>query len=1095
LYNVRRLLSGCALLAALVVVPAQGSAQAPGDKRFERWRHFMEERESPGAGSLGVRLQAARRDLLNRFIRAGAPARASTLEVAWEPIGPVGISDFTRSTGRIATIALHPEDPDIIYIGGAQGGVWRTDDGGLSWRPLTDSECSLAMGSVVIDPVDPNIVYAGTGEQHFSADSYYGCGILRSTDGGDTWVRFAPELTRRRVGRIVIDRTTAGSTTTTKLFAATGAGLLRSLDSGANWVKVADGTVTDVAIDPANPMRVWAAVRGSGLIKSTDGGGVFTGLNVFPAGVDVLRVHLAFAPSSPSRIYAAAEDTERGLRLSRSDNSGLTWQQLSATNATCSNQCWYDMALAVDARDPDRVFFGSIRPYRSNDAGVTFTRIGNGAHADQHFIISDPQTPNRVYIANDGGVYRSDDDGSTVQSINNNLALTQFYGGISLHPTSTTTTLGGTQDNGTLLRAAPNVRWDRVVGGDGGFTAIDPTSPNVMYMETQWTGGGGPIKRVDGVARRMVNGIDQSEEALFIPPIAMDPYEPQTLYFGASKLYRTTDAAESWEPLARPDGSPGSSNGRIRSIAAAFSDGNTVYYGTSGRVFVTRNGGVSFSDASNGLPSRSITDLAIHPTDPDVAWAVASGFGSGHVFRTEDGGQSWVDVSGDLPDLPTNAIVLDPTDPEIAYLGTDLGVFAGGAGGSWSWFGEGFPMVAVFDLAVETSTGRLVAGTHGRGMFEVPIAAPLQLVMRPRPPVVDTVAVSGPARPDSLRVGVLGAGWPQAAWTAQVAGNAGWLQIDQPNGQGRDFLRWSTNAVGLPPGLYEDEIVVRLTGSGEEARVPVRIQAFFLVEVQVDRDRTGVSLSVDSVKVFDDSVLVALSGTVLDTTRWVASTGNSTWLELQTVGGASGDVLSWQRNPAGLGEGVFTDSIVVSVEGYPTMRAVVVDTLALLGPLAVQASNPPQAGVSVTGVAVPVADSVAVDFSGFLADDAVWSVANEGSPWFSFVTSQGVGDGFVRWTRTAAGLPAGDQIETMRLTVEGYPELDLEITDTFRVLPALTPDAVGDMLLQGTGLSEDQSRVVDQFGNRDGVVNLGDFLAWLQTCAQSPSACASGGAP
>ena len=794
-------------------------------------------------------------------------------------------------------MAIHPTQPGTLFVGGAQAGVWKSTNGGQSWIPLTDDQCSLAMGSIALDPVDPQIIYAGTGEQHFSGDSYYGCGVLRSTDGGASWERLDAVSFLRpngwggaKMSRVVVDPVTAGSTSGTRVYAATDLGFFVSDDSGQTWSSTRVGIVTDLVVDPDNPQRLYIALHSEGVERSTDGGGVWESLDI-GASLELMgRVNLAISRSSPRTLYAAAANrqTSELLGIFRTDDWGGQWRALTASGASCGRQCWYDLALAVAPDDPERVYFGGVGPFRSLDGGESFHSIRHGIHVDQHYILPDPDEPLRVWVTNDGGIYRTDNGGETWTSLNTNLSMTQFYAGIPLHPTDASVVMGGTQDNGTVLyKGTP--AWSLLFGGDGGYTAINPVEPNVRYGETQWSsGGGGPRRSTGGGFVVSRNGIDTDESAAFIPPLVMDPYEPTVLYFGTERVYRTSDGGDLWEPIS-PVLNPG---GYATTLAPARPNGRVLYAGTNlGSVHVTEDGGETWRDASAGLPNRVITDFAVHPHDARVAYVTVSGFGSGHVFLTDDGGQTWSDVSGFLPDMPVNAVLIDPGDPSFVYLGTDLGVYAGVPPLGWQPLGDGFPMVAVFDLAVEPGAGHLVAATHGRGMFSLPLQAPLEVTVRP-PPQGDTVYLAEPTRSGEARVGVYGTGWSQAVWTASGASSA-WLEIGTATGMGRSTLTWSVDASQLPVGLHRDSIVVAVDGAAEPARVAIG----FLLEPS---DTLQVVGSPELVEVPEgwndpvaDSITVVVRGPTADGKVWAAEHGSSTWLTLSSDDGTDGDVLRW----------------------------------------------------------------------------------------------------------------------------------------------------------------------------------------------------------
>ena len=726
-----------AALPAVVAHATDINSINSNDKRLLRWKYFNDPRAYPlatiptGAYQRAVSYYEQKWGLQNR------PAdKPNALDVsAWTAIGPAPIGTNPTTSGRINSIVVDPTNPSVIYLAAATGGVWKSTDGGVSWVAKTDAQCSLAMGSVVLDPVNPSIVYAGTGEQNFSADSFYGCGVLRSSDGGNTWTRlgggiFSTATGGATISRVIVDPSGAGTLTASKVFAATSFGLYRSADSGQTWTNTLNGIITDLAIDPVNSNTLYAAVGSifgaaeNGVYKSVDNGVTWTKLaGGFPA-ANVGRVVLSVAPSASSTIYAAAQNSTNFqlLGIFKSTDSGATWAQLTATGASCGNQCWYDIHVTASPASANTVFFGGVNFYKSTDGGATFNVIGqaDGVHVDHHAFAFQPGTPSTAYAGSDGGIWKSTDSGDSWASLNANLSITQFYGGASLHPTDAATVMGGTQDNGTLLTTGP-IAWTQVLGGDGGYTAIDFTDPTTRYAETQWQPGQGFIgpRRSDagGAFNQKLTGIDINDRGQFIAPIAMSPSDSQTLYFGTFRIYRTTNKAENWTAIS-PDLTTG---GTITAIAQAKTTAQVIYVGASdGSLQVTQNGGTTWTASNAGLPNRTVKWIAVDPTNAATAFVVFSGFGTGHVFKTTNSGTSWINISSDLPDVPVNSIVLDPAAPTTKiYVGTDLGVMGTTNGGtSWQPFNNGMPNVPVFDLVFNQTTNTLVAATHGRGMFK-----------------------------------------------------------------------------------------------------------------------------------------------------------------------------------------------------------------------------------------------------------------------------------------------------------------------------------------------------------------------------------------
>lgn len=874
-------------VAAAVLVLAWSpalAAQEPGTSEKPRLRleYFEQQRAYPRSRIPAGALQRAQHELRARWpaelVRRPLRSLSANTTDAWRALGPAPL--LNRDAGRISSIAIHPDNGDVIYIGAAQGGVWRTNDGGASWTPLTDAECSLAMGSIALDPVDPRILYAGTGELHFSGDSYYGCGVLRSADAGETWTQlgasvFDTDAGGARISRVLVDPVSAGSTTATTVYVASNFGVFRSTDSGATWTPVLAGIATDMVMSPADPRTLYVAIgsvtasAGNGVFRSTDGGVSWTRLDGgFPTS-DVGRISLAIAPSAPATLYAAVQNGFQTPRASgdgqllgiwKSTDAGGTWTKLQATNASCGTQCWYDLVIAVHPQDPDRVLFGGVFLYRSVNGGASFNNIVAGTHVDQHAIAFHPANPTTVFVGNDGGIYRSNNGGSGWVSINGDLQITQFYAGVSLHPSSAESVLAGTQDNGTLEFAGAR-EWPQVLGGDGGFTAIDFLDPNVAYAETQWT----PNSNFSGPRRRdapgmfselKVSGINLGDRALFIPPLVMDRSDPHVLYFGTFRLYRTSDRGEAWSPIS--DALSRTATGSISAIAPAAADARTVYVGTSdGHLFVTVDGGASWTLRNSGLPDRYVTDITVDARNQANVIASVSGFGTGHVFRTTNAGLSWQNISGDLPDLPVNAVLIDPSLGELIYIGTDLGVFRSHDGGeTWIPFNDGMPNVAVFDLTYSPASGLLVAATHGRGMFGYTPVRAARLVL-----TQDSLSFT--ALGDTARLTVAGfdaQGQPignvVAAWTTQDAAIAvvdGGLVRAVGNGSTRIIASLAGSADTA--FVHVRQNVVAVTGLADTASLVVGEARRFEAQA-VDRNGSAVAGELLTWTSSDTTVLV-----------------------------------------------------------------------------------------------------------------------------------------------------------------------------------------------------------------------------------------------
>ncbi|HJQ10341.1 MAG TPA: hypothetical protein VJ840_04850 [Gemmatimonadaceae bacterium] len=731
-----------ALCCAVCALPAVGQENEHDREDVQaREEYFWAQRSFPSSErpyELMQRAMAAasaqRQGRFNVMLSAMVPG-------GWRSIGPTGVFMYDNGyfssgpmldAGRLTAVA--PTTNGTIYIGTASGGVWRSSAGG-AWVPLTDNQCNLSVGAVTVDAADPNVVYAGTGEYN---TNHWGCGILRSTDGGTTWTQLGATSFRVTLNgvpngsasfsRIVVSRPPGGTVSNTVIIGATNVGVYRSIDGGATWSIVLRGATAGLV---AHPTRAGVLFAGNsdnftpgtrGLYVSSDNGATWSQRPAIPTNAeDIQRIELAISPAAPDKVIALVGGRNRkfvGLFV-WNDVAG-TWETLPAAGLyTQENrgdfgaQTNYDLALAVDPRDANRIYMAGVRAFRSTDGGATFAPIGMEIHCDWHSIVIDPVNPDILYAGTDGGAFVSTDAGNNWTSRSAGLAIAQYYPGISASPNGSVV-MGGSQDNGTHLFTGSNV-WNGLLGGDGGYTAINPADPSIRYLETQWGAFGPDLWRIQGTSyTRRINGIVADDRHAFIPPYVIDPVVPTRLYFGSHRLYKTSDEGANWLPVS---GDLTRGDGFITAIAVAKADPNTIYVGASdGQLSVTRDGGATFTTLVNGLPTRWITSIAVDPTDATHALLTVSGFTTGHAFETKNAGLLWTDISGGLIDAPANAIAFVPGIGLM--IGTDVGVFQTSAPGTaWSAAPPGIPNAIVYDLIYVAGANMVLAGTYGRGMF------------------------------------------------------------------------------------------------------------------------------------------------------------------------------------------------------------------------------------------------------------------------------------------------------------------------------------------------------------------------------------------
>lgn len=669
------------------------------------------------------------------------------------PLGPAPTRDFgTPFTGRVSAVACHPTDPNTYYVGGADGGVWRTTDGGANWTPLTDDMPTTATGAIVIDPVNPDTIYVGTGEANYANHSRHGLGIFKSTDGGDTWTQLAEAtFAGRTFSKMAINpqnpqilfAAVARAGGFPALAAAKGhpgaagpTGIFRSADGGHTWTHLLNGLPdlpgSDVAINPQDPNVVYAAIGEifgdvqNGVYKSTDGGDTWTQLGGgLPQAGTVGRVSVALAPSNPDRLYAmytyACTDTGAyayTLNGYRSDDGGATWTSFSLSGLQASYG-WFLSIISVHPTKPDQAYFGGVNLRRTENGGGNFAGV-TPPHVDMHAI--DWDAAGRMLVGDDGGVHRSDDEGSNWVALNDGLGLIQFYAGISTNPADPDFVLGGTQDNGSSIRPNDSQIWRQVFGGDGGWTQSDITDINHFIVEYQGTGNIFQTFNGGNYFTNTRDGIVSGDRNCFLPPYLIFPEDPTKMLYATHRVYRTTISGLDWTPISGDltSGSPYA----IRALALSPANSDIVYAATNdGRVQRSTDGGETFTLIAEDVPGwpRVTREVCPDPVDPNTVYLAVANYGTDQVRRSTDAGQTWQTLDGDLPDVPVNVLAVDARPPvPVIYAGAEDGLYRSiNDGVSWTRYAEQLPHTPVIDLRLETERGRIVVGTQGRGAWSV----------------------------------------------------------------------------------------------------------------------------------------------------------------------------------------------------------------------------------------------------------------------------------------------------------------------------------------------------------------------------------------
>ena len=649
-------------------------------------------------------------------------------------------------SGRITSIVVDPNHSNIIYIGAAQGGVWKTTDFGDTWTPKSDNEVSLAIGALAID--SRNNLYAATGEGNFAIDSYYGNGILKSTNGGDNWTPIGSNTFRQaRFCRLAINPSTPAT-----IFAASSNGLYRSTNSGGIWQQMTSGLplnafATDVVINPTTPDTAYAAFWGDGIYKTTNANAANQPTwnklsSILPSTGSFTRIALGISRSSSNTLYAliaGLPNPNRNLsylinQFYHTTNGGSLWNRITLPSGNIGGQGFYNLNVAVDPTTPDIVYLSAKSLWKATRNTMTnawtITDIGSAIHADNHAFAFDPTNHLIIYACNDGGIYKSRNGGMNwIDSINKGLCISQCEF-MEQHPVSDAIVLVGTQDNGTeQFRNSPVFYHSD--DGDGGFVAIDPNQPNnVLHtyysVSLSRSTQGGKYNSWQDV----VNGL--SGDSLFYPPFSLDQSNSNNIAFGTTTVFLdSAQGTDGWNTsIILPNLLTGVDPPEVVSaINYVNTNPGLIYTATNyGKVFrLTKTGSTWIATAIHALPlptQRWIWDIQTLPNDNNTFIVVMSGFGTPHIWRgnfiPNSGTTTWTDISGTgLPDIPVNALAIEPSSPNTMYVGTDIGVFQTTNGGmTWTPFSQGLPNCAVFDMRIHMPTRLLRVATHGRGIWE-----------------------------------------------------------------------------------------------------------------------------------------------------------------------------------------------------------------------------------------------------------------------------------------------------------------------------------------------------------------------------------------
>lgn len=754
--------------------------EAGADKQLSMW---YQGRAYPNAGHLNSKYQRAWEQVKNAKEQSrlvNATNRGNSI-ANWTSLGP-SVDGLGRIGGRIKCITIDPGNPNVLWAGSASGGIWKSLNGGTNWTPVATGMHVLGVSSIIVDPSNSNVIYAGTGEVYrmdvsnigynvWKARGTYGIGIIKSTNGGTSWTQV---LTKDTDEMFAIQMLAFDPTNSNTIYACSTVGVHRSTNNGTSWTQILTKPyVKDIAINPTNTNQIVVGVGNmvdadKGIYRTTNGSNASPTWTEITAGLPTtfagsILLDNVGASELVASIGRSSSTAASNREVFRSTDFGLNWAEVGGTTAAtttnhCSYQFWFAHTVAINPFFTDSIMFAGVGWYRYRVSTTSRATVSaSTVHADVHDIKFDPSMRGRIYVACDGGIFKSTNGGTSWTAMNNGLNATQFYAslGVSSNITTPNRMIGGLQDNGQVLYNG--TQWNQVswAGGDGTSGAIDPSNHNnilisrdarQIYRSTDGGGSGGAVTNYWG--------FDADSRTGFVAPIAFSKSSPTVVYQGSDNLHKSTNSGGSFSndptganastatnyieaqrktaiALAVSPLTPNKVYVSTSPFAQADNDANNIFITGQPNILRTATGGTPFTSIKGNLPDRFVTDIAISPTNDDSVVVTLGGFGTAHVYITGNAnagsGTIWTPLGGigssgrvdvTLPDVPFNAIIFDPTNSKIIYAGCDFGVYVSSdRGTTWVDYSNGFiDATLVMDLQV-SSDNKLIAATHGRGVY------------------------------------------------------------------------------------------------------------------------------------------------------------------------------------------------------------------------------------------------------------------------------------------------------------------------------------------------------------------------------------------
>jgi photosystem II stability/assembly factor-like uncharacterized protein len=662
-------------------------------------------------------------------------SQLQTASKKWTVRGPLNPPSGANGIGRINVVRIHPDDSKILFVGTAGGGAWKSTNHGNSWTLLPTTDMLAAgISDIAISPSNPNVMYLGTGDANtvLGGNDYYSLGLLKSTDGGQSWnltgLSYAID-DRRMVSSIAVHPGDEN-----KLIAATSSGMAKSTDGGATWETTSDSRLAfkdvEMKFDEPEVMIASTIDRGGNarIYHSTDFGDTWE--RVVSLGNSV-RIELDVSHSDSEKMYAVASQTYPYSFHSflQSSDGGENWTTVAdainnknilgrksngepiGDNPNVSDQGFYDLCLAVSPKNSNEIIVGGVYTFATGNDGNnwTYVKMGAQSHADQHYL-QYTENADTLYIANDGGLWRVPVSKGTPEFISRDMNISQFYRA-SISQQNEKIVIAGAQDNATFFNNGSY--WQRKLGGDGMDCLINPSNDSYIFASLYYGSVALSTNKGNNFTYVMSESIS-GEKGAWVSPIAISESRPNVAYIGMDNVWRSTSYGNkgTWQKMTNF-----TSNMNFDFIAVAPSNNNYVYAGVGGSIYFTKNDWISY-DKIPGV-TGSVSRIAVDPKNPERIFVSKYGYSKTNKVWMYDGSE-WTNLTGNLPNVSVRCIIYQKNSPDRIYIGNDLGVYYSDYNsGNWQRYGSDLPYVMVDDLEIQENTGKMIAATYGRGLWEV----------------------------------------------------------------------------------------------------------------------------------------------------------------------------------------------------------------------------------------------------------------------------------------------------------------------------------------------------------------------------------------